>query len=158
LQIQAGRASGRPDTASRSQPVAAIDRELIVSLAGLTRGHRLMVALDTMEELVRPRRRDGQRDHWISRKPVRPVPEVRIIAAAGRCQRAFPGADGGWLTWTEPVRAALLAALTSNRLQSADALNETLGQTSRTRSACTWRRTCLTGYTMLQPSRRSVPL
>ena len=34
--VQAGRASGRPDTASRSQRVAAIDRELIVSLAGLT--------------------------------------------------------------------------------------------------------------------------
>jgi repressor LexA len=131
LQVQAGRASGRPDAASRSQPVAAIDRELIVSLAGLTRGHRLIVALDTMEEL--DRRDDvmvSEITGFLENLSVL-VPEVRIIAAGRTLPESFPGRRRRLADLDRAGARGLLAALTSNRLQSADALNETLGQTSR---------------------------
>lgn len=131
LQIQAGRASRRPDTSSRSQPVAAIDRELIVSLAGLTRGHRLIVALDTMEELVlRDDVMVSEITEFLENLSVL-VPEVRLIAAGRTLPESFPGRRRRLADLDRAGARGLLAALTPNRLKSADALNEALGQTSR---------------------------
>ena len=131
LRVQAARASGRPDAASRSQPVAAIDPELIVSLAELTRGHRLIVALDTVEEL--DRRDDVMVSEiigFLENLSVL-VPEVRIIAAGRTLPESFPGRRRRLADLDRAGARGLLAALTSNRLESADVLNETLGQTSR---------------------------
>jgi repressor LexA len=100
-------------------------------LTGLTRGRRLIVALDTMEELVR---RDdvmvSEITGFLENLSVL-VPEVRIIAAGRTLPESLPGRRRRLADLDRAAARGLLAALTSNRFQSADALNETLGQTSR---------------------------
>ena len=131
VQRQTGRATGYPDPASRrSHSSETIDPEMIESLKELTHGHRrLIVALDTMEELAR-------RDHAIVSEIARLLtnlsglmPRVRIIAAGRTLPELFFGRSRRLAGLGKADALAMLRALTSGRVQSEDAMNEIVGQT-----------------------------
>jgi repressor LexA len=128
IQRPAGRAKKYPDTASRHPRFETIDREMVESLAELTRGRRLIVALDTMEELAR-------RDHVIVSEIAEfigslssLVPQVRIIAAGRMVPELIPGRRRRLAGLDKADALALLRTLTSGRPQPEDALNEIASQ------------------------------
>jgi repressor LexA len=131
VQHLASRAKGYPGIASRrSHLVAAIDREMIESLAGLIGDHRrLLVTLDTTEELAR-------RDHAVVGEVGEfladlsgLIPAVRIIAAGRVLPERFVGRRWRLTGLGEADALALLGALTSSRPQPMDALNEIVRRT-----------------------------
>jgi repressor LexA len=120
-----------PDAPSRwSHSPEAIDREMIESLAELTHGHhRLIVAIDTMEELA-------GRDPMIVSKIAgflknlsNLMPRVRIIAAGRALPELFSGRSRQMTGLGRADALALLHTLTSSRAYSEHLMDEIVDRT-----------------------------
>jgi hypothetical protein len=113
---QHGRRTGYQDIASRgTQQVERVPPWLLDELGGLVGGRRLVLVLDTLEELARRDASLAQACSWFLEDLARAVPGLRVVAAGrARPRSGFPTARVVSLTGlSEPDGVRLLHLLTA---------------------------------------------